>query len=559
MSDFIPSLPANAPFTPAQRAYINGFLAGALSSSGSPAAVDLSGLLGSAMAQAPVEAVPVQEAEEDESTFAWKDDTLPIGERMELAKGRPQPLVLMSAMAQLDCGSCGYLCRSYAQAIADGSEKDLTKCVPGGKETAKALKQIVKDAPASTSPPTGPVALAPARTSAPAASTSPSASEPFYDKENPFPASILDIRPLHRKDSEKDTRLVRLSLKGSGLHYEVGDALGVYPENDPSLVEEILRELDVTGEEPVPTPEGRVVPLRVALQKAYVVNKCTDELLEALRRYATIPNEAHSLESLCDGEADGYMEGRDVLDVLRDFPSARTLLRQRDLHALVRSLPVLRPRLYSISSSLRAHPSEVHLTVGVVRFRRDGCDRLRKGVASTFLSERMRPGERVGVFVQKAHAFALPQDGSVPIIMVGPGTGIAPFRAFLQEREATGASGGNWLFFGDQREECDFLLRPELEAWQQKGVLTRLDTAFSRDQEKKIYVQHRMVEQGAELWKWLEGGAHFYVCGDAGRMAKDVDAALQQVARENGGLNQAGAKAYIAEMAKAGRYQRDVY
>lgn len=379
-----------------------------------------------------------------------------------------------------------------------------------------------------------------------------------YDRANPFPAAILEIRPLNRKDSEKDVRAVALDLKGSGLTYEVGDALGVYPENDAELVESILEILGATGEEPVITPEGSIIPARLALSKAYVINQCNEEFLEHLAHTAADPAETSRLAALASDDTENFLHGRDVHDILRDFPSTMPTTREA-IGDLIASLAPLRPRLYSIASSLKAHEEQVHLTVGVVRLSRQHSDRTLKGVASTFLTERMQPGYKVGIFVQKAHAFALPHDSATPIIMVGPGTGIAPFRAFLQERHATGASGKNWLFFGDQRQDCDFLYRQELEEYVSCGLLTRLDTAFSRDQAEKIYVQQRMMENAAELWAWLETGAHFYVCGDAKRMARDVDKALQQIIAEQGKLDSAAAKSYLANLAKTNRYQRDVY
>lgn len=252
-----------------------------------------------------------------------------------------------------------------------------------------------------------------------------------------------------------------------------------------------------------------------------------------------------------DGE-DDWVDTADLLDVLRRYPPARM-----EAEELVGLLPQLQPRLYSISSSLLAHPGEVHLTVGVVRYARGG--RTRKGVASTFLAERLAAGGEVRVFVHPSHRFQLPDSGDTPMIMVGPGTGIGPFRAFLGERRATGATGKNWLFFGDQCRATDFLYEAEAHEFQAAGVLTRLDLAFSRDQAAKIYVQDRMIERARELWEWLDDGAHFYVCGDAKRMANDVDKALQQVVSTQGGLSATDAKAYVAAMAKSGRYQRDVY
>jgi sulfite reductase (NADPH) flavoprotein alpha-component len=252
-----------------------------------------------------------------------------------------------------------------------------------------------------------------------------------------------------------------------------------------------------------------------------------------------------------DGEADTFGV-HDVLDVLLEFPSARPRIGD-----FVRTLGHLQPRLYSIASSQKRHPGEVHLTVGVLRYEKN--DRAYQGTGSSYLAEHLRPGRSASVFVQKAHAFCLPADPCAPVIMIGPGTGIAPFRAFLQEREAFGAPGRNWLFFGNQRREFDFLYRAELEELAQKRVLTRMDLAFSRDQMNKVYVQHKMLEAAQELWRWLAGRAYLYVCGDAKRMAGDVDLALQQIAITEGGMDAAAAKRYLADLARDGRYQRDVY
>ena len=250
----------------------------------------------------------------------------------------------------------------------------------------------------------------------------------------------------------------------------------------------------------------------------------------------------------------GVPEGHEILDLLKRFPSARPAP-----DAFVAALKPIRPRLYSISSSPKAHPDDVHLTVAVVRYV-NALGRQCRGVASTYLAERLRAGQKAKVFVHASHAFAPPADASAPMIMVGPGTGIAPFRAFLQDRAATaGARGRNWLFFGDQHRDRDFLYRAEIEKWLVDGVLTRLDTAFSRDQAEKIYVQHRMLERAREIWAWLQEGAHFYVCGDAKRMARDVDAALKQIVAEQGGMSAEAAAAYVSDLAKSKRYARDVY
>jgi sulfite reductase (NADPH) flavoprotein alpha-component len=537
----IPVLPESAPFSPAQRAWLNGFFAGLLGIGGDGgSAFDGNGHAnggangnGVGIAEAPAPA-----AEED---FPWHEPALPLDERLALAEGRPYERKLMAAMAQLDCGACGYLCQTYSEAIAHGEDKDLTRCSPGGKETARKLKELVALNAASPAAATngngGAAAAPPASGNAAKVAVAP----PAYNRNRPFPAKLIASLPLNKEGSKKDTRHVMIDLAGSDLLYKPGDALGVFPENCPDLVDALLQALGA----------GDRLDLRSALIKESSLARPSDDLLERLVEAATDPEEAARLTRLRDGE-DDWVDTADLLDVLRRFPSARL-----DAEELVGLLSPIQPRLYSISSSLRAHPGEVHLTVGVVRY--DKADRLRKGVASTFLADRVRAGGEVRVFMHASHRFQLPDGGDTPMIMVGPGTGIAPFRAFLEDRRATGAGGKNWLFFGDQCRATDFLYEEELEQFRWEGLLTRLDVAFSRDQAEKVYVQTRMIERAAELWNWLEEGAHFYVCGDARRMASDVDRALQRVIAERGGLSPEDAKAYVAKMTRSGRYQRDVY
>jgi sulfite reductase (NADPH) flavoprotein alpha-component len=331
----------------------------------------------------------------------------------------------------------------------------------------------------------------------------------------------------------------------------VGDALGIFPENDPEMVDWIIEALDTTGDEEVIAPDGPKVSLHEALLKHYSLGKPSDLMFELLINRATNSDEASALKELL--ASDSVADGDEILDLLRQFPSARP-----SPDEFVTALNLLQPRLYSISSSLRAHPDEVHLTVGVVRYC-NSRGRQCKGVCSTFFADRLRPGQKARVYVHASHGFAVPVDGNVPMIMVGPGTGIAPFRAFLEERKATGATGKNWLFFGDQQRDSDFLYQQEIETYRNDGLLTQLDLAFSRDQKEKIYVQHRMLENAAEIWKWLQDGAHFYVCGDAKRMACDVDNALKQIASQQGGLSPEAAKSYLSGLVKSKRYQRDVY
>ena len=375
-----------------------------------------------------------------------------------------------------------------------------------------------------------------------------------YSRKNPFPSKLSVNRRLTLDGSEKETRHFELSLEGSGLAYEAGDSLGVLPANCPELVGEIIRALHATGDEPVPGNNGANKPLREALLTDYQITHPSKQFIEALvvqggeaeslMRELLTPERKQDLES--------HLWGMEVIDFLAGHQSVKFTP-----EAFVKLLRKLQPRLYSIASSQKAFPDAVHLTVAIVRYVSHG--RQRKGVATTFLAERVKAETRVPVFVHSAKGFRLPEDGGTPIIMVGPGTGVAPFRAFLQERKATAASGRNWLFFGEQRQKFDFLYREELEAYQRHGVLTRLDTAFSRDQPQKIYVQHRLLENGPEIWRWIEEGAHFFVCGDAKHMAKDVDAALHTIIAKEGGKTPEQAAEYVENLKATKRYKRDVY
>ena len=390
----------------------------------------------------------------------------------------------------------------------------------------------------------------------------PGLAEAGYNRKNPFPARLLTNRLLNAKGSGKEVRHYEISLADSGLSYEVGDVLGVVPANCSELVGEVLAALGCDGEEAVQTPDGSETSLRLALAQHYDITRPSGELLKAAAERGAAGGELASLlDPARKDDLKKWLWGREVIDLLAG------LAQQFSAPEFVALLKKLQPRLYSISSSPKAHPGEVHLTIAAVRY--DGQGRARKGVCSTFLADRCAvavagvtdPGHStpVAVFVQTSHGFRLPADGDVPVIMCGPGTGIAPFRAFLEERLATGAKGRNWLFFGDQKRSTDFLYREQLESWVADGHLTRLDLAFSRDQAEKIYVQNRMLEQAAELFSWLESGAHFYVCGDASRMAKDVDAALHQIAETAGAMSQEAAAEYVAKLKSEKRYQRDVY
>ncbi len=380
-----------------------------------------------------------------------------------------------------------------------------------------------------------------------------------YSKDRPFPAKLTENRLLNRPGSAKETRHFVVDLRGSGLHYKAGDSLGVFPSNRREEVDELLQRLGATGNEPVsPAPLKLTAPLslREVLTDRLALAKPTRKIVETLAAKATDPDEKARLAGLLTPESKdiltGYLEQREFVDLLAEFPSARLTPQE-----FVDHLRKLMPRLYSIASSGRVYPNDVHLTVAIVRYETN--HRQRVGVCSSFLSDRAQLGTTpVPVFVSDSH-FGPPEDGAKDCIMVGPGTGIAPFRAFVQDRIATGATGRNWLFFGDQKRGTDFLYEEEWQQYLARGQLTRLDTAFSRDQLLKVYVQDRMRENAKELWAWLAGGAHFFVCGDAKRMAKDVDLALHHIVAEQGGMTPEQAVDYVKLMKKEKRYQRDVY
>jgi sulfite reductase (NADPH) flavoprotein alpha-component len=372
-----------------------------------------------------------------------------------------------------------------------------------------------------------------------------------YTRANPFPAKLAVNRSLCGGDSEKDTRHFELDLKGWGLNYEVGDSMTVWPTNDPSLVDELVRMIGAKGDEPVKGPNGDTT-LREALFRDCRITQTTPRFLKAIaERASAAPLINELLRPERKQDLDTYLWGMEVIDFLIEHPSIKWAPQE-----FVDTLAKLQPRLYSISSSLKAHPEQVHFTIDVVHYESRG--RMRKGVCSTFLAERAEKAP-VPVFPNTSR-FRLPEDGNTPIIMVGPGTGIAPFRAYLQERKAVGAKGKNWLFFGSQHEHCNYFYKEEVAELKRDGILTRLDCAWSRDQADKLYVQHKMLNCAAEIWKWMDGeGAHFFVCGDARRMAKDVDAALRKIIQEQGGKSESETNEYVEKLKSDKRYKRDVY
>ncbi len=584
MSTAVPLIPDTAPFTPEQRAWLNGFFAGMFSrqpgtgsspaSAPSPALTPLTILFGTQTGTAEnlakraakeagkrnFAATVIDMAQTDLTKLASEKNLLIItstygdGEPPDnatalhtaLAAASSPPPALSAPLSSLRFSVCSLGDTNYTQFCKCGADFDAfleklgatrttprTDCDLDYEDKFSAWLNAALTALGSASASAAP-APAPATTEV----KSSDSTEPTFSKQNPFPALLLTSRNLSGPDSAKQINHIEFDLTGSGLVYEAGDALGVFAQNCPQHVSEVLVALGCDGEEAVPAPDGSTTSLRRALTELYDLGKPPTDLL------------AHYGTAGQGGVAVALHHVIDVLAARADVKLAPT--------DFVRSLRKLQPRLYSISSSPKAHTNHVHLTVGAVRYEATG--RPRKGVCSTFLADRAVPREsRVGVFVHSNQAFRPPANGATPMIMVGPGTGIAPFRAFLEERQVTGAKGKNWLFFGDQREATDFIYRDELLAMKAAGTLTRLDLAWSRAQSEKIYVQTRMLEHAAELYAWLEAGAHFYVCGDATRMAKDVDAALHTVVERAGKKSPDEAAAYIAALKTAKRYARDVY
>ena len=569
----IPYIPENAPFTAEQRQWLNGFLAGMFTAGAVPATAaepkepllllygsqtgTAEGLAKKAAKEASKHGFePKVVSMEKYDSVAWEKESNVIVLTSTYGDGEPPDnaqafwgWLASDAAPRLDHLRYGVLALGDTNypAFCEFGKKCDARFEALGAKRAVDRRDCDSDyeAPAVEWTNAAFTALRGTGTPAPAAPAA-ATDEPVdsgYSRKNPYPAKLCTNVLLTGEGSQKEVRHFELQLAGSGLEYEVGDALGIYPTNSPMVVERILTLLGCDGEEAVTTGAGEF-PLRLALSRYFDITKPTNELLAAAAERSSQFSSTFSDKAALKA----WLYGREVSDVLGELPAA---FRADELVAVLRKMA---PRLYSISSSPKAHPGEVHLTVGIVRYESHGISR--GGVCSTFLADR---AAEVPVFVQPSHGFKLPASGETPIIMVGPGTGIAPFRAFMEERIATGAKGGSWLFFGDQRRSTDFLYEDTLTSWRRDGQLSRLDLAFSRDQAEKIYVQHRIAEQAAELWKWLESGAHFYVCGDASRMAKDVDAALHKVIESAGGKSPEEATAYVAKLKTAKRYQRDVY
>jgi len=591
---FIPCLPESAPFTPEQRAYLNGFFAGlfsrtAVAPGGPPTAAakplePLSILFGSQTGNcenlakriakeagkrgfAPtiydLAKYPVAQLACEKSllivTSTYGDGEPPDNAKLfwEFLSGAGAP-----ALAQTRFSVCALGDSNYAKFCGFGKDLDAqleklgamrahprTDCdvdyeEPFAKWVDAALTAIgvpsnasqgieVNGQPADATPNAPPVA-------------------PAYGKKTPYPSPLLANVKLNGENSAKDTRHFEFALEGSGLSYEIGDALGVRPTNCAELVEEIVRALRCSGEEAVPDHDGKEISLRQALLHHYEITRIPTPFLKAMAERSGDAGLKTLTAPTVNGELTKFLYGREIIDLLHAHPEAK--FAPKEFIALLKKL---QPRLYSISSSPKAHPHEAHLCVGVVRY--DSLGRPRKGVCSTFLAERVPTGGVVPVFTHSNKAFRPPSSGDTPMIMVGPGTGIAPFRGFLEERQAMGARGKNWLFFGEQKSATDFLFREQIENFQKSRLLTRLDLAWSRDQSEKVYVQQRMLEHAREVWDWLEQGAALYVCGDASRMAKDVDAALHEVVARAGGKTPEQAAEYVKQLKATRRYARDVY
>jgi sulfite reductase (NADPH) flavoprotein alpha-component len=376
-----------------------------------------------------------------------------------------------------------------------------------------------------------------------------------FSRKNPFPAPLLTRRRLDGAGSEKETFHYEFSLQDSGLVFEPGDSLGVFPANPPALVDEIVHLLGFSGEEEVAGLSGESISMRAALLRERTITAPSRQFVQLVAERIAA---ARFLLEYCDPnqrtKLEAYLWGRHVVDFVLEYPELRNKLTPAEL---VATLSKLQPRLYSIASSLKRYSEQAHLLVTNVGFVSYG--RARKGICTSFLSERIDEGTRVPAFIHSAKHFRLPDDPSAPIIMIGVGTGLAPYRGYLQEREAAGATGRNWLFFGEQRRTANFYHEQELNSYTASGLLTRFETAFSRDQSQKVYVQHRIREAGRDVWSWLNDGAYLYVCGDAERMAPDVDAAIHAVVEEHGGMSKEAAVEYVANLRTQKRYRRDVY
>jgi sulfite reductase (NADPH) flavoprotein alpha-component len=594
-TDFVPFIPDNAPFSPEQRAWLNGFLAGmysharpAVNTEPSPS-LKIAVLFASQSGTAEGLARKVQKELTSKGHVAT---LLPLegytpaslaAERYAVliastyGQGDPpdavQPFynqLCMEHFPRFENLSFAVLAlgdSNYEHFCKFGRDLDEKLAALGGFRICERVDCDVDiDAPFALWKEAlyrtiAAITAAPSIAQKPevaAGSTDKASSQPatkkvaIHNRDNPYFAPVVDKRPLTRDVSSKLTLHMALSIVGSEVTYEAGDACGVIPQNDHRLVDEILHRLKFHPDISVQIPKAGTVSLHAALLDHLQITRLTRKIVSA---YATMGRCQHLMDLLEPKQQtnlDAYVFDRGLIDLLYEYPDVL-----RDPADLVAMLPKLTPRLYSISSSPAAHAGEIHTTVAVVRYRSH--NRERGGVCSTMFADRSHPESRLPIYIQPNKKFRLPQHGDRPIIMIGPGTGVAPFRGFLHERRAVGASGKNWLFFGERSAATDFLYREELESMRKDNFLTRLDLAFSRDQEHKVYVQDKMLKEAPLFWSWLQEGANLYVCGDASRMAKDVDATLHTIVEQQGGMNSDTAQEYVQALKDQHRYHRDVY
>ena len=589
----IPHIPDEAPFSKSQRAWLNGFLAGLYSYAPVPAAGEklrVAVLYGSQTGTAEGLArkmfkhlkaagfdvalnsldgyVPATLASEKYALFIVS--TYGEGEAPDAAQGFFQqlcvehfPLLENLSFAVLALGDTHYehFCKFGkdldaklhalgGNRLLDRVDSDTEIDAPYAAWKSNVEKKLAEIAGAAKPNNSVEDVASPEATSA--AVTSDGHALGRASRENPFAASILEKRALTANTSSKRTIHLSFAIDTTEMKYEAGDACGVVPHNSSELVDMILERLPFTGSEMVDVAKAGSMPLRQALSERFVISRLTKSIVTQYAALAHCARFDLLIRPEQQAEFEAYLHGRDLVDLLVECPGAIQTPEQ-----LVGLLPKLTPRLYSISSSPLAHPGQVHTTVSVVRFNAHNRDR--GGVCSTLLDDRVKVGDRLPLYIHPNKKFRLPQDPSAPMIMIGPGTGIAPFRGFLHERREIGATGRNWLFFGERSASTDFLYREELERMVVDGHLTRLDTAFSRDRDHKVYVQDLMLQNSRQLWSWLQEGAYVYVCGDAFRMAKDVDKTLQSIVATEGGLDHDGSVAYLQVLKDNARYQRDVY
>jgi sulfite reductase (NADPH) flavoprotein alpha-component len=593
MQTMVPFIPDNAPFTPEQRGWLNGFLAGLYSTAAAgpeadpPASLKIAVLYASQSGTAEGLARKVAKelkAKGHVASLVSLEGYPPaslLAERYAIiiastygegeAPNGARPFYEQLCLEHFPC--CENLSYSvlalgdsnYEQFCKFGIDLDNKLAALGGNRICnrvdcdidldepfaqwksslyERLDEIVDTRPARSTPSSSVTAALP--------SPRETTAVPVHTRDNPFLAPLVDKRPLTHDVSTKLTLHMAFDIGNSDVVYEAGDACGVIPQNDVRLVDEILHALKFSGQVPVQLPKSGATTLHNALLNHLQITRLTRKMIQG---YATIGG-CQPLFELLTPEQQTHLEkytyDRGLIDLVHDYPGVL-----HDPADLVAMLPNLAPRLYSISSSPHAHAGQIHTTVAVVRYRSH--NRERGGVCSTLLADRTPTGNRLPIYIQPNKRFRLPKQADAPVIMIGPGTGIAPFRAFLHERRALGATGRNWLFFGERSAATDFLYREELEEMQRDKHLTRLDLAFSRDQEHKVYVQDRMLEQAALLWSWLQDGASIYVCGDASRMAKDVDATLHTIVEQQGNMDQETAREFVQGIKDQHRYHRDVY